>query len=173
MDYLLFVCAVILIVLGLIGDVIPGIPGTPVTYLAVLLLHWTEKVSYTTDFLVITGVICVAITVVDYIVPVWGTKRFGGTKAGARGSTIGLIISVVVLPMLGIVLGPFGIFGLLGGPFLGAYIGEKMSGVPENRAWRSAFGSFVGFLAGTFMKIVYTLVIGFFVVKDIIMAIID
>ena len=48
-----------------------------------------------------------------------------------------------------------------------------MSGVPENRAWRSAFGSFVGFLAGTFMKIVYTLVIGFFVVKDIIMAIID
>ena len=158
MDYLLFVCAVILIVLGLIGDVIPGIPGTPVTYLALLLLHWTEKVSYTTDFLVITGVICVAITVLDYIVPVWGTKRFGGTKAGARGSTIGLIISVIVLPMLGIVLGPFGIFGLLGGPFLGAY---------------SAFGSFVGFLAGTFMKIVYTLVIGFFVVKDIIMAIID
>ena len=115
MDYLLFVCAVILIVLGLIGDVIPGIPGTPVTYLAVLLLHWTEKVSYTTDFLVVTGVICVAITVLDYIVPVWGTKRFGGTKAGARGSTIGLIISVIVLPMLGIVLGPFGIFGL---PFL-------------------------------------------------------
>ncbi|MGN0032343.1 MAG: DUF456 domain-containing protein [Candidatus Limimorpha sp.] len=173
MDYLLFVFAVIVIILGLIGDVIPGIPGPPVTYLALLLLHWTERISYTTDFLVITGLICVAITVLDYVVPVWGTKKFGGTKAGARGSTIGLIVSVIVLPMLGIVIGPFGIFGLLGGPFLGAYIGEKMCGAPENRAWRSAFGSFIGFLAGTFMKIVYTIVIGFFVIKEIITVIIN
>ena len=168
MDYLLFIAAILVLIIGLIGDIIPGIPGTPVSYLALLLVHWTDKVSYPQQFLVLTGLICVLITVLDYVVPVWGTKRFGGTKAGTRGSTIGLIIGILVLPALGIILGPFGILGILGGPFFGAYIGEKMGGTPDDKAWRSAFGSFIGFLAGTFMKITYTCVIGFYVVKDII-----
>lgn len=168
MDYVLIISAFVVLIIGLIGDIIPGIPGTPVSYLALLLLHWTDRISYSPQFLVITGFICVVITVLDYIVPVWGTKKFGGTKAGVRGSTIGLIIGILVLPMLGIVLGPFGILGILGGPFVGAYIGEKMGGTPDNLAWRSAFGSFIGFLAGTLMKIVYTVAIGYYMIKEII-----
>lgn len=171
MDYVLFILAIVVVIIGFIGDIIPGIPGTPVSYLALLLLHWTDRISYSPQFLVIMGLICAVITVLDYVVPVWGTKKFGGTKAGVRGSTIGLIISLLVLPMLGIVIGPFGIIGILAGPFVGAYIGETMSGTPDDRAWRSAFGSFIGFLTGTFMKIVYTLVVGFYVVIDIIVAI--
>ena len=170
MDYILMISAVLVIIIGFIGDIIPGIPGTPVSYLALLLLHWTDRITYSASFLAITGVICSVITVLDYVVPVWGTKKFGGTKAGTRGSTIGLIVGILVLPMLGIVLGPFGLIGILGGPFVGAYIGEKMGGTPDDKAWRSAFGSFIGFLAGTFMKIAYTLVIGFYVIKDIINA---
>ncbi len=168
MDYLLFISAIVVLIIGLIGDIIPGIPGTPVSYLALLLVHWTDRYSYSPKFLVIAGLICAVITVLDYVVPVWGTKKFGGTKAGVRGSTIGLIVGILVLPMLGIVLGPFGILGILGGPFVGAYVGEKMGGTPDEKAWRSAFGSFIGFLAGTFMKIVYTVVIGFYVVRAII-----
>ncbi len=171
MDYLLFVLAIVVIIIGFIGDIIPGIPGTPVSYLALLLVHWTDRVSYSPQFLLVTGLICVVITVLDYIVPVWGTKKFGGTKAGARGSTIGLIVSILVLPALGIVIGPFGIIGLLGGPFVGAYIGEKSAGAQDNMAWRSAFGSFIGFLTGTLMKVVYTIVIGVYVIKDIIIAV--
>ena len=167
MDYLLMIAAVVVLIIGLIGDIIPGIPGTPMSYLALLLMHWTERLSYTPQFLLMTGLICVVITVLDYVVPVWGTKKFGGTKAGVRGSTIGLIVGIIVLPLLGIVLGPFGLIGILGGPFVGAYIGEKMGGTPDDKAWRSAFGSFIGFLAGTFMKIAYTLVVGFYVFKDI------
>lgn len=171
MDYILFILAIVVVIIGFIGDIIPGIPGTPVSYLALLLMHWTDRISYSPQFLVVMGFICVVITALDYVVPVWGTKKFGGTKAGVRGSTIGLIIGILVLPMLGIVLGPFGILGILGGPFLGAYIGEKMGGTPDDRAWRSAFGSFIGFLTGTFMKIVYTLVVVFYIVKDIFAAI--
>lgn len=170
MDYILMTAAIVVIIVGFIGDIIPGIPGTPVSYFALLLLHWTDRITYSASFLAITGVICAVITVLDYVVPVWGTKKFGGTKAGTRGSTIGLIVGILVLPMLGIVLGPFGLIGILGGPFVGAYIGEKMGGTPDDIAWRSAFGSFIGFVAGTFMKIAYTLVIGYFVVKDIINA---
>ena len=170
MDYILMTAAIVVIIVGFIGDIIPGIPGTPVSYFALLLLHWTDRITYSTYFLAITGVICAVITILDYVVPVWGTKKFGGTKAGTRGSTIGLIIGILVLPALGIVMGPFGLIGILGGPFVGAYIGEKMGGTPDDIAWRSAFGSFIGFVAGTFMKIAYTLVIGYFVVKDIINA---
>ena len=170
MDYVLMISAIVVIIIGFIGDIIPGIPGTPVSYLALLLLHWTDRITYSSQFLLITGLICAVITVLDYVVPIWGTKKFGGTKAGTRGSTIGLIIGILVLPALGIVLGPFGLLGILGGPFVGAYIGEKMGGTPDNLAWRSAFGSFIGFLAGTFMKIAYTIVIGYFVVKDIVNA---
>ena len=168
MDYLLIVLAIVMIIIGLIGDIIPGIPGTPVSYLALLLIHWTDKYSFPSRFLVIMGLLCAVITVLDYVVPVWGTKKFGGTKAGVRGSTIGLVVGIIVLPLLGIVIGPFGIFGLLGGPFFGAYIGEKMGGTPDNHAWRSAFGSFIGFMCGTLMKIVYTIMAGFYVVKAII-----
>lgn len=168
MDILLIIVAFVVLILGLIGDVLPGIPGTPVSYLALLIIHWTDKISFSTQFLVVTGLFALAITVLDYVVPVWGTKKFGGTKAGARGSTIGLIISVIVLPLLGIVIGPFGIIGLLGGPFVGAYIAEKKAGNDDTLAWRSAFGSFIGFLTGTLMKIIYTLVVGFFMVKEII-----
>lgn len=169
MDIILVIVAFIVLILGLLGDILPGIPGTPVTYLALLILHWTDKISYSTQFLLIFGMVAVAITILDYVVPVWGTKKFGGTKAGARGSTIGLIVSVVVLPLLGIVIGPFGIVGLLGGPFVGAYIAEKRAGNDDRLAWRSAFGSFLGFVTGTLVKIVFTLVVGFYMVKDVIM----
>lgn len=160
MEYLIYLLSIILIIVGLIGDILPGIPGVPLSYLALILLHFTDKISYTPQMLIITGVLCVVITVLDYVVPIWGTKKFGGTKAGVRGSTIGLIIGVLVLPLLGIVIGPFGIIGLLGGPFLGAYIGEKIAGVDDHKAWRSAVGSFIGFVAGTFMKVAYSLVLG-------------
>ena len=168
MEYLIYLLAVVFIIVGIIGDVVPGLPGVPISYAAMILLHFFTDITYTTEALIIYGILCAVITIVDYFVPVWGTKKFGGTKAGVRGSTIGLIVGVVVLPILGIVIGPFGLIGILAGPFFGAYIGEKMTGVDDQLAWRSAIGSFVGFMAGTLLKVVYSLVVGFVVIKDII-----
>ena len=170
MEFLIYLLAVVFIIVGIIGDVVPGLPGVPISYVAMLLLHFFTGITYSVSTLVIYGIVCLLITVLDYFVPIWGTKKFGGTKAGVKGSTIGLIIGVIVLPLLGIVLGPFGIIGIIAGPFVGAYIGEKMSGVDDTLAWRSAFGSFVGFVAGTLLKVVYSLVVGFVVIKDIIVS---
>jgi len=55
----------------------------------------------------------IILSILDYLIPVWGTKAFGGTKWGARGSMIGLIIAVIILPIGGSVLGPFGILGII------------------------------------------------------------
>ena len=168
MEYLIYLLAVICIIVGIVGDVVPGLPGVPISYAAMLLLHFFTDLTYSNETLIIYGVLCAVITIVDYFVPFWGTKKFGGTKAGVRGSTIGLVVGVVVLPILGIVIGPFGLIGILAGPFVGAYIGEKMSGVDDSLAWRSAIGSFVGFVAGTLLKVVYSIVVAVVVLKDII-----
>lgn len=170
MEYLIYLLAVVFIIVGVIGDVVPGLPGVPISYAAMLLLHFFTGITYSNETLIVYGILCAVITIIDYFVPIWGTKKFGGTKAGVRGSTIGLVVGVVVLPILGIVIGPFGLIGILAGPFFGAYIGEKMSGVDDKLAWRSAIGSFVGFVAGTLLKVVYSLVVGFVVIKDVVVS---
>lgn len=162
MDAILITIGVILLLVGLVGAIVPGIPGPPISYIALILLHLTRNNSFTEEFLVVMGLIMAAVTVLDYVVPIYGTKKFGGSKRGVWGSTIGLVVGLFVLPVLGIVLGPFGLFGIILGPFVGAYIGELSGGKDSDTAFRSAIGSFIGFLAGTFMKFAYSVVAGIY-----------
>lgn len=161
-DWLLITAGVVLVFVGIIGAVFPGIPGPPLSFFALLLLQFSDKAPFEEDFMIIMGVIMVVVTVLDYVIPIYGTKRFGGSKKGVWGSTIGLITAIIVFPLLGIVIGPFGLFGIILGPFVGAYIGEKMAGKDQELALRAAFGSFVGFLTGTLMKFVYAVVAGIY-----------
>jgi uncharacterized protein YqgC (DUF456 family) len=168
MDYLLLVLGLLGIVLGIVGSILPGLPGPPISYLSMLLIHWTRFAQYSTNTLLVFAVVVVVVSVLDYIVPIWGTKKFGGSRAGVRGSTIGLIIGVILLPLMGIVIGPFGLIGILGGPFLGALIAERAAGQKSDKALRAAFGSFIGFLAGTLMKLVVSFVIGFYFIRALV-----
>jgi uncharacterized protein YqgC (DUF456 family) len=168
MDYFLAILGVICILAGIAGSILPGLPGPPVSYLGVLLLHWTRFASFSMRTLLIWGVIILIVAILDYVVPIWGTRKFGGTKAGVRGSTIGLIVGVILLPMFGIVLGPFGLFGIIGGPFIGAWIGERSAGQDPKKALRAAYGSFIGFLAGTLMKIAVSVVLAVVFFKALI-----
>ena len=163
MTYVLIIASILLVLVGLVGSVVPGIAGPPFSFLGVLALSFVEGVSRSTEFLVVMGILGAIIFVLDYVVPVWGTKTLGGTKAGTRGSTIGLILGLLIT-----IVFPIGFIAVLLGPFIGAYIGEKTAGTDDHLAWRSAFGSFLGFLAGTFIKVVYAIVCIFFVVKDLI-----
>lgn len=157
MEYVMIVLAVILGIIGIIGAVIPGIPGPPISFVGLLIVYLFRENEYTAWLPVIFGVLAVVITILDYYIPIYGTKKLGGSKSGVRGSTIGLIVSMIILPILGITIGPFGIIGILLGPFLGAYIGELCADNRDN-ALKSAFGSFVGFLAGTLIKLIYCIV---------------
>lgn len=162
--YVISAIVIILVVIGIIGAIIPGIPGPPVGFVGFLVAWLCLDNDFSYIYIIVTGVLAVFITIIDYYMPVYGTKKFRGTKAGQRGSTIGLVVSLLVLPALGIVIGPFGIVGMLIGPFLGALAGELLAKNNEN-ALKSAMGSFVGFLFGTLIKLVYCVVIAVFVVK--------
>jgi uncharacterized protein YqgC (DUF456 family) len=99
--------------------------------------------------------VAVVILILDYVIPAIGTKKFGGTKYGQWGSMAGVVI--------GIFLGPPGI---IAGPFLGAILGELIGGKDMNFAIKSGIGSFLGFLAGTFIKLVYALVMAYFFIAS-------
>ncbi len=162
MDFIWIIVGILLLIIGAAGAIIPGIPGPIVSFVALLLLQLRENAPFEEDFLVIMGIIAAAVTFLDYVVPIWGTKKFGGSKMGVRGSIVGLIVGIIGLPILGIVIGPFGIIGILLGPFIGAYVGESMAGKDSTTAMRSAVGSFIGFLGGTLMKLAYSIVVGYY-----------
>ena len=144
MDWFLAILGGLLMVVGLIGAVVPILPGPPISYIGLLLLHFTKWADFSSNFLIIMAVVAAVVTAIDYFVPIWGTKKFGGSKAGVRGSTIGLIIGVFLFPPFGIIIGPF----------LGALIAELMLNSDDfNKALRSGIGSLVGFLMGTGLKL--------------------
>jgi hypothetical protein len=111
-------------------------------------LWFTEQYQPSAELLGMHLFAATCITLLDYYVPIYGTKRFGGTPAGTRGATVGLVI--------GLFLGPLGI---IAGPFVGALLAEIMAGTPSNRAFKSALGAFMGFIAGVFMKLAYALIV--------------
>lgn len=151
MDVFLLVSGVILMLAGLAGCILPFLPGPPLCYMALLIQQFQSAPPYSTDFLLIWAGITLVIVVLDYIIPVYGTKRFGGTKYGMWGCVIGLIG--------GLWMGPL---GLIIGPFAGAFIGEIIGNAKSDHAIRAAFGSFVGFLLGTLLKLVACFVMGWY-----------
>lgn len=150
MDILLTTLGAICILVGIIGSFIPVIPGPPLSWLGLLLLYNTEKVPFDLWFIVVTGVIALLATLLDYYLPVVGTKKYGGSKRGVWGAIIGLFVAVF-FP----ILGPFGI---LIWPFLGAFLGELSQQKSQKNALRAAWGSFLGFLTGTLIKFGISLV---------------
>jgi uncharacterized protein len=167
-DWLLIILAVILIITGLIGCILPVLPGPPLSYIGLLIAHFTRFVEIETITLISLGLLAIVVQILDYIVPVWGTKKFGGTKYGSWGSIIGLIVGIIILPMLGLVIGPFGIIGILAGPFFGALIGETIGGQKSEKAMRAAIGSFIGFLTGTLMKLATSIIITVVLIANLI-----
>lgn len=162
MDYIWIIVGVVLVFLGIIGAIIPGLPGPIISFFALLCLQMKRNIPFEESFLIVMAIIALAVTVLDYVVPIIGTKKFGGSKLGVRGSVVGLIVAILVLPLLGIIIGPFGIIGILAGPFVGAYIGETIANKDSDTAFRSAIGSFLGFVAGTLMKLVYSLILAYY-----------
>lgn len=143
MDYFLIILAGIFVLIGLLGAVVPILPGAPLSYLGILLLHFSSKYSFTNSFLIFWAITVVLVQVLDFLIPIWGTKKFGGSKQGVWGSTLGLFA--------GLFLGPIGI---VLGPFVGALLGELSVNKNSKQAMRAAFGAFLGFVVGTLSKII-------------------
>lgn len=160
LDIILIISGIICILAGIAGCLIPAIPGVPLNYLGIILLHFTSKVQFSTDFLLIWALVVVIVQILDYYVPIWGTKKFGGGKKGAWGSAIGVIAGIFIFPPWGIIIFPF----------VGAVIGELFDNKETSVALKAGFGAFLGFVAGTLMKLVVALILSFYFFKELIIS---
>lgn len=157
MDYVWVVLGGLFILLGLAGCFIPILPGPPLA-LAGLWIQQLKNISpFSNRTILIFLLLTLLITAIDYLLPVYSTRKFGGSKFGVWGCMIGLIV--------GLWLGPIGI---IAGPLFGAFLGELMANQNSTQAVRAATGSFIGFLAGTIMKLVICVVMLGFWISSII-----
>ena len=145
MDILLLIIGLLCVILGIFGSFLPVLPGPGLGWIGILLLYLTSAVPVNYWILEITLVITIIISVLDYTIPAKGTKRFGGSSYGVWGTNIGLVVGIFApIP-----------FGFIIGPFLGALVGELIYNSKDHgRALKAATGSFIGFLASSFIKFV-------------------
>ncbi|WP_418213049.1 DUF456 domain-containing protein [Bacteroides difficilis] len=143
MDIVLISFGAVCLILGILGCFLPVLPGPPIAYLGMLLLHFTTNVQYSVGQLIIWLFIVVIVQILDYFIPMLGSKYSGGSKWGNWGCVIGTIAGLFFLP-----------YGVIVGPFLGAVIGELLGRKELSQAIKSGIGSLLGFLLGTVLKLV-------------------
>jgi uncharacterized protein YqgC (DUF456 family) len=148
MEYLMLFLALALALAGLAGSFLPVVPGPPLSFAALAVLWLSDTYPPDDSKLLAHLAAMLMITALDYFIPILGTRLLGGTPAGTRGAMAGMVVGLF-----------FGIPGILFFPFLGALAGELMVGTPVAKAFVSAIGAFLGFLAGTLLKMAYALVV--------------
>ena len=158
METLLIILALVFGIIGLLGSVLPALPGAPLSYIGLLLLLPCEGADISSATLWVTGIFLAIVSILDYIAPVWLTNLSGGGKQATRGSMAGLIAGLFFFPP----------WGLIVGPFVGAFIGELMEGSSKGKALKVALMSFVGFLLTTGLKIIYSGVLLFMICAEAI-----
>ena len=150
MEILILVVSLLFVLVGIAGSVLPALPGPPLSWIGLLILYTMPSIKFDYWTLGITFVLTLIIVILDYVIPSQGTKRFGGSKYGIWGTNIGLIVGILApIP-----------FGFIIGPFVGAFIGELIFDQNDSkRALKAATGSLIGFLASTFIKFVFCMVL--------------
>lgn len=144
MEYIWLALALLCALVGLVGAILPMLPGPPVSYAALWMMWLRDKGCFSSAELWVMGLLMVAVTIIDYVAPIWLAKLGGGSKQSIRGATWGLVV--------GLFCGPL---GLVLGPFIGALIGEFATNVPFAQALKVASSSFLAFILTTGLKFVY------------------
>lgn len=144
-DILLLVGSIICLLVGLAGAVLP-LPGPPLSLIGLFMLHYSKYAQFDRSTLTLFVILTVTLSIFDYYAPIWGTKKFGGTKYGSWGSTIGLLLGLFFTPI-----------GMFLGAFIGAFIGEIIGKTHPKIAFKAALGSFIGLITGIVGKVILCL----------------
>jgi uncharacterized protein len=154
----LIILGLILALAGLAGSIMPIIPGPPLSILALITVSYVKDWEpFSATFLIIMTGLAVLLTALDYIVPIFGAKRYGASKAGIWGSIAGTVIGFFFIP-------PWGMFA---GAIMGALAGELIAGKEGKTAIRAAWGVFFGTIAVAGLKFAFSAFILFLYIKEL------
>ena len=153
----LIILGLLFAMVGLAGCILPVIPGPPFSFLALIILSWAKDWEpFSSTFLIIMAGLTILLTILDYVVPVRGAKKYGASKLGLWGSIIGMLIGLFFFPPLGMFIGAI----------VGAFAGELIAGKEVKKALRAGWGIFVGNMLVIILKLTFSGVILFFYAKE-------
>jgi len=155
-DSIPYIVSIPLIVAGFAGSVFPALPGVILVWAGMLsffLLDTLHRLDVV--FILIQAVLAASTYAADYLITIWGVKKFDGSKAAAWGAVLGSLLVFVIGP-----------FGIIVGPLIGAIVGDLIAGQALKQAFRSGFGSFVGFLFAMIYRLfICGIMVSWFVLK--------
>lgn len=152
MDILIFAIGVILCLVGIIGSFLPVIPGPITSWFGLLILNLTDAVPFNIKFVLITLSIAILVFLLDFISPIYGVKKLGGSYGGQIGASLGLLIGILIIGPIGILIGPI----------IGAITGEMINNKGLKKSLKPAFGSILGTLTGIVLKFCLSMTYFFF-----------
>ncbi len=145
MSLLGLVLACLFFAAGLAGTVVPALPGAPLIWLGMLVYGLlTGFSSLGWSFYLGQALAMVLVLVLDYLAGAWAVRRYGGSGYAICGSMAGMVLGILVLGPMGIVFGPLA----------GAVIGELLARKSLPQAILAGWGSLVGLVGGTAIKLV-------------------
>ena len=143
------IISILFLILGLVGSILPIVPGPPFSFFGLLLLHFFTSFNLEGNYLFYFGAFAVIITLLDYWLQIYSVKYFGGGRSSTFGVVLGILCGIFIFPP----------FGVIVGPFFGAYLGALIeSDFDFFKSFKIAIGSLVGFLGGTILKFVYSII---------------
>jgi uncharacterized protein YqgC (DUF456 family) len=152
------VLALLIVISGLIGTVVPALPGVPMIFAGLLLTAWVtdfEQIGWVT--IGILGALTVFAVMIDFLSAAFGAKKQGASPRAFWGATLGAIVGLF-----------FGLVGIVLGPFIGAVAAEMSAGSGARQAGRSGYGVWIGLVLGTAAKLAIAfLMLGIFLTKYI------
>ena len=158
MDIFLIIVSALCPIVAFIGSIVPILPGPPLAFVGMLILQATDKVQFSTMLLCGWLVVILIAQVLDYLIPIWTTRFCGGSKWGTRGCVAGTLVGMFLFPPWGIIIGPF----------LGAFLGEIMGGNDTVYACKSGLGAFLGFITGTLFKLAICIYFTFYFISALV-----
>lgn len=158
MEIFIIILSILFSIIGLIGSFTPIIPAPLTCWVSFLILKLSGVIYISNFFIIFTFIISISIFLIDFLLPSIGAKKFGGSKKGIFGCTIGLILGFVFL----------GIIGSLFGSIIGAFIGESMNKSDLKSRLNASLGAFIAFITGVFLKLSVSIVFLFLLIKLIV-----
>ena len=144
---ILIILGLLLALVGLAGCILPLIPGPPLSFLALIMLSCAKDWQpFSLTFLIIMAGLMIVVTILDYMVPAAGAKRYGASKLGVWGSIIGMLGGLFFFPP----------WGMLVGAIAGALVGELLAGREGKEVLRAGWGVLVGNMVVTGLKLAFS-----------------
>ncbi len=155
-DSIPYIVSIPLILFGFAGSVFPALPGVILVWAGMFTFYLLDPMHrLDTFFIVVQAILTGSTYAADYAITIWGVKRFDGSKAAAYGAVLGSLMIFLIGPL-----------GIIIGPLVGAVAGDLIAGQALKQAFRSGFGSFVGFLfAMIYRLLVCGIMVSWFVIK--------